>query len=185
MTTFPEARKRGYNVREVETFLNEARRAFDTDADDAPGEAGVTMTAADIRHTSFGMKRHGYSPEHVDAALERLEDAFAARERERGVFERGKDGWLADARESAKEIVARLERPDKRRFSRTGFLSVGYRKTDVDRLCRRLLRYFHEGKSMSVEDIRTAVFRRQRGGYRETQVDLLIDAVTEVMLAVR
>lgn len=38
---------------------------------------------------------------------------------------------------------------------------------------------------MSVEEVRTVTFREQRGGYREEQVDLLLDSVTDVMLAVR
>jgi DivIVA domain-containing protein len=38
---------------------------------------------------------------------------------------------------------------------------------------------------MSIDEVRTIAFRPQKGGYRETQVDLLIDAVVNVMLAVR
>jgi DivIVA domain-containing protein len=33
--------------------------------------------------------------------------------------------------------------------------------------------------------VRTVVFTTQRGGYRESQVDLVLDAVVDVMLAVR
>jgi DivIVA domain-containing protein len=33
--------------------------------------------------------------------------------------------------------------------------------------------------------VRDAAFRMQRGGYREEQVDALLDATVEVMLAVR
>jgi DivIVA domain-containing protein len=33
--------------------------------------------------------------------------------------------------------------------------------------------------------VRTVAFQAQRGGYREAQVDLVLDAVTRVMLAVR
>ena len=38
---------------------------------------------------------------------------------------------------------------------------------------------------MSVDQVRTAVFRTKKRGYNETQVDLLLDAVIDVMLAVR
>ena len=38
---------------------------------------------------------------------------------------------------------------------------------------------------MSVEDVRTVAFRPKKGGYREAQVDLLLDSVVNVMLAVR
>ena len=84
-TTFPRSRKsvHGYKVDEVEDFLEEARRAYTADR----GELGV-VTATSIRRTAFSMQKGGYSTTHVDAALERLEDAFAARERERAERER-------------------------------------------------------------------------------------------------
>ena len=71
-TTFPRARRPelGYNVEQVEDFLEEARRAYGA----APGELTV-VTAESIRHTAFGMQKGGYSTKPVDAALERLEDA--------------------------------------------------------------------------------------------------------------
>jgi DivIVA domain-containing protein len=38
---------------------------------------------------------------------------------------------------------------------------------------------------MSVDEVRTVVFRPARGGYDESQVDYLLDAVVAVMLAVK
>jgi DivIVA domain-containing protein len=38
---------------------------------------------------------------------------------------------------------------------------------------------------MSVEDVRTVAFRTRRGGYSEIQVDLFLDAIVGIMLAVR
>jgi DivIVA domain-containing protein len=38
---------------------------------------------------------------------------------------------------------------------------------------------------MSVDEVRTTVFRASRGGYNETQVDILLDTVINVMLAVK
>ncbi|MCU1637163.1 MAG: transporter permease, partial [Cryobacterium sp.] len=38
---------------------------------------------------------------------------------------------------------------------------------------------------VTVDDVRTAVFRPERGGYREEQVDAVLDSVVDVMLAVR
>ena len=37
----------------------------------------------------------------------------------------------------------------------------------------------------SVEQLRSAAFRMQRSGYREEQVDALLDATIDVILAVR
>lgn len=180
-TTFPRTskKKHGYSASEVEQFLQAARQAYDAN-DDSPG-----LSADEIRHTAFAMQKGGYSPAHVDAALERLEDAFARRERERAARTIGEEAWLEQARARTEVLVSRLSRPAGRRFSRTSFLSVGYNRTDVDRIAGKLVKHFTDGFPMSVDDVRTAVFRPQRGGYREIQVDLVLDEVVDVMLAVR
>jgi DivIVA domain-containing protein len=181
-TTFPRSRKSklGYNIDQVEDFLEEARRAYSADR----GELSV-VNASSIRHTAFAMQKGGYSTVHVDAALERLEDAFAARERERAFAVTGDAAWYAQARSSAQEILNRLARPAGHRFSRVGILTQGYSPKDVDAFADRLLGYFQHGKPMSVDQVRTVVFRGKKRGYTETQVDLLLDAVIDVMLAVR
>jgi DivIVA domain-containing protein len=180
-TTFPRAGKKtlGYNVAQVDEFLTRARRAYDS-RDDAE-----LMTAESIRHTAFSMQRGGYSTAHVDAALERLEDAFAARDRDRGAGELGAQAWLDGARDRAQELVNRLGRPPGHRFSRVSFLTVGYNRADVDRFANKLIKYFEDGFPITADDVRAAVFRQQRGGYRETQVDIVLDSVVDVMLAVR
>ncbi len=181
-TTFPRLRKsrRGYSVDQVEDFLEEARRAYSSEATEP-----AVLNATSIRRMAFSLQKGGYSPEHVDAALERLEDAFASRERERAISQRGDEAWYTEARTIAKEILARLARPVGQRFDRVGFLSSGYHRKDVDAFASRLTDYFQEGRPMSIEEVRTAAFRSQKGGYREAQVDLLLDAVINVMLAVR
>lgn len=182
MSTFPTARKSklGYDVTQVDEFLERARDAYN-----ATPAAGRELRAADIRRTAFGMRRGGYSTSHVDAALERLEDAFAAREREDAKASAGEQEWLHEARTTAQVIINRLGRPEGERFQRSGLLSQGYNRADVDRFAARLMRYFQDGRPVSVEEVRTVVFRPQRHGYREVQVDLLLDGVTDVMLAVR
>ncbi|MDQ1530908.1 MAG: hypothetical protein QOE37_1013, partial [Microbacteriaceae bacterium] len=45
--------------------------------------------------------------------------------------------------------------------------------------------YFEEGAQLAVDDVRAVAFRPKRNGYQEAQVDLLIDGLVEVMLAVR
>lgn len=179
MSTFPHARRwhPGYNVDEVEEFLRIARAAYDGDS------AG--LTSEQIRHTAFGIRRGGYETAPVDAAMERLEDAFAVRERDAERARLGEERWHERASAAAHDVVARLERPATHRFRRTSILTVGYRTADVDAFADRLLGYFRQGAPLPVQEVRGAVFRAQRGGYAETQVDLLLDAVTEVMLAVR
>ena len=182
-TTFPRTRRsnRGYNVAEVEDFLQEARTAYTAGA---TGPSG--LDAKSIRTIAFSLEKGGYSTAHVDAALERLEDAFATRERERAFAEPGGDAaWYSEARSTAQVLLNRLDRPAGRRFSRVGALSQGYRPRDVDEFAIRLADYFQRGKAMSVDEVRTVVFRPSRGGYNEAQVDLVLDTVIDVMLAVK
>jgi DivIVA domain-containing protein len=180
-TTFPTAPRSvlGYDIDEVERFLTDARRAY-TANDSAPG-----IEAAKIRATAFSMRKGGYSTQHVDAALERLEDAFATREREREIVAVGQKAWYSEARGKATDVVARLERPAGQRFARVGFLGTGYHPKDVDAFAERLHGYFKEGRALSLTEVRSVVFRPKHGGYREAQVDAVLDAVVEVMLAVR
>jgi len=182
-TTFPRVRrsKRGYNIDQVEDFLEEARRAYSAD----PSAPGV-MSSESIRTTSFAMEKGGYSTSHVDGALERLEDAFATRERDHAFAQPGGDAaWYASARSTAQVVLDRLDRPNGDKFARTGALTLGYETKDVDAFADRLIAYFQNGRSLSVEDVRTVAFRSAKRGYNETQVDLLIDTVVKIMLAVR
>jgi DivIVA domain-containing protein len=180
-TTFPRTGKktRGYSVGEVEKFLSSARSAYDE------SDAAAVLTAEQIRSMAFSMTKNGYSPEHVDAALERLEDAFAARERAETTATLGGEAWTEKVRADTEVITARLRREAGRRFARVSFLSVGYNRADVDRFTGRLVKYFDSDFPLTVDDVRGAVFRPQRGGYREVQVDAVLDGVVEVMLAVR
>ncbi|TFB68151.1 DivIVA domain-containing protein [Cryobacterium glaciale] len=157
-------------------------------AEKAEAEAnrtGLTLTAEGIRHTAFAMHRGGFSPEHVDGALERLEDAFAARERFQAARAGREQAWMAEAESTADVLVARLSRAPGHRFTRASVLAVGYKRVDVDRLANKLVKYFQDGRELTVDEVRTAVFRPERGGYREAQVDLVLDSVVDVMLAVR
>lgn len=174
--TFPTAKKLGYSPAQVDAFLDRARAAYDG--------GGTDVTAADIRGAAFDFERHGYDPQAVDAALERLENVFAEREREEARRKLGDSRYMAQQRELAQAIVDRLGRPDGNRFDRAGGLTFGYSRRDVDRFARRLIRYFREGRPMSVDEVRHVVFRPERHGYREAQVDAVLDAVVEVMLSV-
>lgn len=167
----------GYHRSAVDTFLASARREFETNGDQ--------LEAADVRTASFPLVKNGYVVADVDAALGRVEDAFAARERERIVRTRGAGVWVEQARQDAQTILDHLARPSRHRFGRTGMLTFGYRLDEVDHVSNRIVRYLRDGEPLSVEQLRSAAFRMQRGGYREEQVDALLDATIDVILAVR
>lgn len=179
---FPEARKpkRGYQSEQVDEFFRRARAAYDAD----PGSES-SIASVDIRRVAFSMQKGGYSPAHVDAALERLEDAFAHRERAQGIDQYGPGRWRERNQETIDVVVRRMSRPIGRRFSRASFLTTGYHRGDVDRFANRILRHFLEGAPLTSHDVRSTVFRPQWHGYKESQVDRVLDAVIEVILAAR
>jgi DivIVA domain-containing protein len=180
-TTFPRAKRGpGYDIDEVEDFLEDARRAYTGDR----GSVQV-VTAASIRQMGFTMRRGGYSPAAVDSALERLEDAFATRERDRALTELGNQGAYQRARADAQVILDRCTRPRGRRFARVGILTGGYSVRDVDAFADRVVRYLQQGTPLTVDDVRGAVFAAQRGGYRETQVDVVLDAIVDLLQTVK
>ncbi|OAN43320.1 DivIVA domain-containing protein [Microbacterium sp. H83] len=170
-------RAHGYHRAAVDTFLAAARAAFEGDADD--------LTAADVRVASFPLVKNGYVVAEVDAALGRVEDALAARARDRAVRSRGAGAWVEKAREDAQVVLDHLARPARHRFARTGMLTFGYRVDEVDHVAGRIVRYLRDGEPLTAEQLRSAAFRMQRGGYREEQVDALLDATVDVILAVR
>ena len=176
---FPDAprRKRGYEKRAVDAFLEKAREAFEADE---PG----ALRSAEVRSASFPLVRGGYAIGPVDAALGRVEDAFAAREREYALSRLGARAWVAETRDTAQVVLDRLARPRGKRFDRVGFLHYGYSVHEVDIVADRIARYLATGDAITAEQVRSVAFRMQRGGYRETQVDAVLDADGEVMLAV-
>ncbi len=181
---FPEAagRTKGYDKAAVDAFLAAARNAFE----DVPPPGGhERLSSATVRTISFPLVRRGYAVAPVDAALGRIEDAFAVREREDAVTRAGASAWVGHVRGDAQVLLDRLARGRGRRFRRTGWLRFGYRVDEVDLVCERLIGYFEQGEPVTVDQVRQAAFRMQRAGYREEQVDAVLDAVVEVMLAVR
>lgn len=170
-------RERGYHRAAVDNFLSAARESFEV--------GGEELTAADVREASFPLVKGGYRIGDVDAALGRIEDAFASKAREQVVRNGGAEQWVTQAREQAQVILDHLARSRRSKFDRTGVLSFGYRVDEVDHVAARIVRYLRDGDELTVEQLRSAAFRMQRHGYREEQVDALLDAAIDVMLAVR
>ncbi|MBS1905361.1 MAG: DivIVA domain-containing protein [Actinobacteria bacterium] len=170
-------REKGYQRAAVDTFLARARGAFED------GESGIG--SADIRSASFPLVRGGYDIPAVDAALARVEEAFAQRERARAVATEGPSEWVGRARADAQVILDHLSRPQGHRFARTGMLTFGYRVDEVDHVAKRIVRFLRDGDALTAEQVRQTAFRMQRRGYREEQVDALLDATIDVLLAIR
>lgn len=172
----------GYNAKQVDQFLQRARVSLET-----PAAAVHPIRSADVRSVSFDPVKGGYSAAAVDAALDRLEDAFARRERDELIAQQGEEAWLRQIGQLSGTLRGRLHRPDGERFRRPVKKKArSYNIRDVDRLCKDLIGYLEEDKPLSVDNVRRAVFRQAVGkdGYEETQVDAFLDRVVELMAAI-
>ncbi|MCA4133723.1 DivIVA domain-containing protein [Arthrobacter sp. M4] len=177
-----ERSRYGYNAKQVDHFLKRARVSFES-----PAGAEHTIGSVDVRTVSFDPVKGGYDAVAVDAALDRLEDAFARRERDELIALHGEDAWLRQIGKLSGVLRGRLHRPDGERFRRPAKRNArSYNTVDVDRLCRQLIGYLEEDQAMSVDTVRRAVFRAAKGqdGYEETQVDAFLDRVVELMAAI-
>jgi DivIVA domain-containing protein len=178
--TFPRAGRlaKGYDVEQVEAFLTRARAAYEDSGH------GPAMTSWHVRTVGFDLVRGGYDVEAVDAALDRIEDAFARREKQRGEERAGSGGWQTQLRTQEQSLRAQLARPDGQRFPRGTGLELTYDVGQVDDLCRRIEEAFATGRQITPDDVRLAVFKSRRGsrGYREASVDAFLDRVVELLV---
>jgi DivIVA domain-containing protein len=174
--SFPLAQpdKPGYDQTQVDAFVSLARRQYA----DATQEF---LTANQLRNTEFDLVHGGYDLFTVDSAMDRLEDAFAAREIQRQKLFRGEFA-VKDRLERITEIVlGRLQRPKRKKFSSVGWLLRGYDRKQVDLLCAQIEQHLKSGSQIQLNVVRRAIFQSKRGGYVESQVDAFIDRVVEIL----
>ncbi|MCC9198125.1 DivIVA domain-containing protein [Arthrobacter sp. zg-Y820] len=175
-------REYGYNTRQVDEFLAKARSYYNSES-----TSTKAITSRNVRSMAFDPAKAGYEPQAVDAALDRLEDVFAQRERDQLIQDKGEEAWLLQIGRSSAVLRARLHRKPGERFRRPSKRKVpSYNVEDVDALCNELLDYFENDKPLSVDVVRRAVFREAKGaeGYEETQVDAFLDRVVELMASI-
>jgi DivIVA domain-containing protein len=142
------------------------------------------MTSWHVRTVGFDLVRAGYDVDAVDAALDRIEDAFARRERQRGEERSGPAAWQTQVRNQEQSLRAQLGRPDGQRFPRGSGMELTYDIASVDDLCRRIEESFSSERFLPPDAVRLAVFRSRRGsrGYREASVDAFLDRVVELLV---
>jgi len=173
------AMRTGYDKDEVDEFFEHARQAYE-------GRTADRLTSADIQASTFDLTRGGYNTHEVDAALDRLEAAFIARQRAEYAAAHGQQAWMNALAERARSLYGRLGRPDGEKFGPADRGSQGYDKDDVDDLCDRLIGYFDRQEPLTAGDIRSATFGRARGpeAYDEASVDAFLSRAVEVLLGV-
>lgn len=173
------ALRTGYDKDEVDEFFEHARHVYE-------GRTGERLTSTDIQASMFDLVRGGYNTHEVDAALDRLEGAFIARQRAEYVAAHGQQAWMTALAERARTLYGRLGRPDGERFAPAERGQTGYDKDDVDDLCDRLVGYFDRQEPLTAAEVREAAFGRARGedAYAEGPVDAFFARATEVLLGV-
>lgn len=171
--------KKGYEKDEVDDFFDEARALYE-------GRENRTLTSGEIQTATFELVRGGYSTHEVDAALDRLESAFIARQRSAYVSVHGQQAWMEALSGRARTLYERLGRPDGKRFAPAERGEPAYDPDDVDDLCDRLVDYFDRQVPLTAAEVRDTVFRRRRGakGYAEGPVDAFCSRAVEVLLGV-
>ena len=170
----------GYATREVDQFFESARDAYEK-----PGVAS-DLAAFDVRRASFDLKRGGYATPAVDAALDRLEVAFAARMKERFIRENGQEAWMAELAGRAQTLYPRLRRPEQERFAAPKGLQGGYDRRQVDGMLDRLTAFFDQGKPITADEVRAVTFTRKRSSnaYDERVVDAYLARAVDILLGV-
>jgi DivIVA domain-containing protein len=176
---FRRAKKgRGYNPTEVNDFFARAQAVYE-------GHSSETMTPADVRAIAFSQVRNGYDEAQVDGALDRLDGAFARKERADFISQHGQQAWLDKVVDRATTLYDRMGRPDGAKFAPPAGGPNGYDRVQVDAMLHRLADYFNNGAPLASSDIRHAVFTPVRGkrGYDMNSVDAYLDRALEVLVA--
>lgn len=170
--------KKGYDTAEVDDFFEHARQVYE-------GSATEPLTHRDIHTCVFDVARGGYDTDQVDAALNRLENAFVGKEKQIVVAQGGPQAWAALLNDRAKALYPRLARPKGQRFSNPS-KGVGYSAVEVDNLCANLVKFFDGKIKVTASELRTVTFGPAKGkkAYDEASVDAFMARAIEVLLGV-
>ncbi|MEE1296739.1 MAG: cell division protein DivIVA, partial [Bifidobacterium sp.] len=124
-------RKKGYDVRQVDAFLEQAHALYDSE--------GMQLKRSDIQDASFDIVKGGYSIPQVDATLERLEQAVSDKQTSYEIAELGRVAWKAQTEAQYKELDAHAQRAAGQRFAPGKAKQPSYDRKQVDRLIDRIM----------------------------------------------
>lgn len=171
---------KGYAKDEVDEFFTRARQAYE-------GDPSVQrLTSEQVRSTVFPLKRRGYDPAVVDAALDRLESAFISSERANHVAVNGEEVWLDHVADRATTLYPRLVRPLGERFSHPDPKERGYRAKEVDEFLDRIARFFDDQEPLTADEVRQVTFPDAKGedAYSEGPVDAYLSRAVDILLSI-
>lgn len=185
-------RKKGYDVHQVDAFLEQAHALYEAD--------GIQLHRSDIQDASFDIVKGGYAIPQVDAALERLEQAVTDKQTQYDIAQLGRVAWKAQTEDQFQELDRHAQRAEGQRFAPAQPKTPSYDRKQVDRLIDRVLakaeaelerisagssgRQGPEADptltSQYVEDV-SFTQRKGKHGYDERQVDYYLNACVNLL----
>lgn len=185
-------RKKGYDVHQVDAFLEQAHALYEAD--------GIQLHRSDIQDASFDIVKGGYAIPQVDAALERLEQAVTDKQTQYDITQLGRVAWKAQTEAQFQELDRHAQRAEGQRFAPAQPKTPSYDRKQVDRLIDRVLakaeaelerisagssgRQGPEADptltSQYVEDV-SFTQRKGKHGYDERQVDYYLNACVNLL----
>lgn len=185
-------RKKGYDVHQVDAFLEQAHALYEAD--------GIQLHRSDIQDASFDIVKGGYAIPQVDAALERLEQAVTDKQTQYDIAQLGRVAWKAQTEAQFQELDRHAQRAEGQRFAPAQPKTPSYDRKQVDRLIDRVLakaeaelerisagssgRQGPEADptltSPYVEDV-SFTQRKGKNGYDERQVDYYLNACVNLL----
>lgn len=177
---FPFVKKSelGYDPAQVDALIALARQHF---AD----PASHVVTSAALRNSQFSLVKGGYSIPAVDAALDRLDDAFGVQEAQKQIAMTGQHGLETKVEHLIQLLRGRVERKSGKKFKRVKPFLRGYSPREVDRFLNDVGGSLQAGmtgadRTARILQLRSVEFSTKWGGYAEEQVDAFIDRCVEL-----
>lgn len=171
--------KRGYDVEQVDAFLDRAHAMYDSDT--------MTLTLHDIQNAAFELVDGGYSIGQVDAALARLGRAVADKQTQQELASQGQQAWQQQTNKMYALVAVHANRAVKERFARGERKKPSYDCKQVDRLVDMVLDKLSDDMGIDEPDkkrakklstitatsVSNSIFTQRKGarGYDERQVD--------------
>lgn len=171
---FPKVspKEQGYHPAQVDELIGRAREQF-------ANPASHSIASQTLRTAQFDLVDGGYVIQAVDAALDRLDDAFAVQDAKRLVAQIGEQGAAQHVIDLQKLLSGRVERPAGKKFTRNKWWLKGYSSRQVDQVLKLVGLQLVGKTSVPVGTLREVTFKPKWGGYVENQVDAFIDKTIE------
>jgi DivIVA domain-containing protein len=186
---FAGKRKWGYDVDQVDAFLDLAHEKYDRN--------DGSLTQKDIQSAAFKFAKGGYVIAEVDAALARLERAVVDRETARQIAGEGRVAWQAETMKIYQMLREHAQRAHRERFMRGEKKSPSYDMKQVDRLIDQIIirtsddlgvESMTKAESRNLADLNASavanvIFTQRKGkrGYDERQVDFYLHVCVRLL----